>query len=269
MLQGGRPRWTLLALVLLLHAAFVLVVQQALQVPPVAPVPRTEALQARFVPFRLLPPPPVPLPPPPPPRTPPPQAPPRSALSVHMADTRAPAAAPLVDRTGQPLLPAPAASSGAVPDYVQRLPQGDPQIMRNVDPVRYKATRFEQYFPPVDETAGGAVVRHVVDAVVKSADVDLPRGIHLECTTVLGIPTPNCRMPPAKPSAKDGDERLSMAPARPLAADPHAPPAPTLAACIALYRAGKPLQDGCPTDTPARAVDAELQQRARDADRQR
>ena len=69
-------------------------------------------------------------------------------------------------------------------------------------------------------------------------------------------------MPPAPPSAKGGDARLSMAPAKPLAVDPHAPPPPSVAACIALYRAGKPLVWGCPADTPNRAVDDELHQRA-------
>ena len=39
------------------------------------------------------------------------------------------------------------------------------------------------------------------------------------------------------------------------AVDPHAPPPPSVAACIALYRAGKPLAWGCPADTPNRAVE--------------
>jgi len=33
-------------------------------------------------------------------------------------------------------------------------------------------------------------------------------------------------------------------------------------ACIAMYRAGKPLAYGCPVDTPDRAVDAELREHA-------
>ena len=50
-----------------------------------------------------------------------------------------------------------------------------------------------------------------------------------------------------------------MAPA-PLAADPHAKPPPSLETCIAAYRAQGPLPYGCPVDTPARAVDAEVRE---------
>ena len=263
----ARPRWWLLGVVLLLHALFVLVVYQALQVS--APLPRQppSALQARFVPLLLTPspavaPPPVSLPD----RRPPPHASPaHTAHAVHTAPSAQVSAAPamtLYDHDGQIALPAHAASVGPTPDYVQRLPQGDPRIMHNVDPVPYHATRFEKYFPPPDESAGGALVRRVTQALIKSKDVDLPHGVHLKCKTVLGIPTPNCAMPPAPPSAKDGDERLSMAPAQPLATDPRAAPPPSVAACIAMYRAGKPLASGCPTDTPNRAVDDELRQRA-------
>ncbi|MHB1271965.1 MAG: hypothetical protein ACYCZD_04200 [Rhodanobacter sp.] len=74
-------------------------------------------------------------------------------------------------------------------------------------------------------------------------------------------PAPAMRPPPAPPSAKEGDERLSMAPARPLAIDPHAPAPPGVEACIAMYRAGQPLAPGCPVDTPDRSVDAELRTR--------
>ncbi|MGC1547062.1 MAG: hypothetical protein WA777_00885, partial [Rhodanobacter sp.] len=77
----------------------------------------------------------------------------------------------------------------------------------------------------------------------------------------LGIPTPECGMPPAAPPSTDGDERLNMA-STPLAADPHAPKPPSVEECIAVYRANKPLPYGCPVDTPTRAVDAELRERA-------
>ena len=157
------------------------------------------------------------------------------------------------------------ATRSAVPGYVQRKPQDDSGIMQHTDPVPYQATRFEEYFPPPDETAGGAAVRHVIDKVVKSTDVDLPHGVHLKCTTIFGIPIPNCINPPAPPSAKDGDERLSMAPAQPLGGAAHAPKPPSEKACIAIYRRGKPLPWGCPIDTPNRAVDAELRARAQGA----
>ena len=47
--------------------------------------------------------------------------------------------------TARPLLPASAASA-ATPGYVQRMPQGDTQVMQHADPVKYQATRFDQYF---------------------------------------------------------------------------------------------------------------------------
>lgn len=133
--------------------------------------------------------------------------------------------------------------------------------MRGYDPLHYRATPFEPYFPPLDESAGGAAVRGVVNTVIKTREIDLPRGIHLQCTTVLGIPTPDCKIPPPPPSPKAGDERLSMAPAGAMSVAPGQPPAPSLATCIKIYRAGKPLPWGCPVDTPVRAVDAELKER--------
>lgn len=256
----ARPRWWLLLVVVAVHLVFLLVARQALQTAAPAQLPVAPALQARFVAIQLTP---RPVPPPPAHRpTPHPHTvvePPR--LDVRPAAVVAPPPVVLRDRDGQVLLPAPAASTGTTPDYVQHLPQGDTRIMHNVDPIRYRATRFEKYFPPPDETAGGALVRHVGEALIKTRDVDLPRGVHLKCKTLLGIPMFDCAMPPPPPSAKDGDARLSMAPAKPLATDPHAAPPPSVAACIAMYRAGKPLAWGCPADTPNRAVDDELHQR--------
>jgi len=247
---------------LLLHALFMLTIWQEMR-PPVtaaaAPERPDDVLQVRFIASAPLP----ATPPPPLPALPPrvllkrPVPPAKDAMTLQLP-TPAPAATPLLyDRDGLPRLPA-AAASTAVPGYVQRMPAGDPRIMQHTSPVPYKATRFEQYFPPPGESLGGAVLRHVVEAVVKSTDVDLPRGVHLKCTTLLGVPIPNCINPPAPPSKKDGDERLSMAPAKPLAVDPHAPPPPSVAACIAMYRANQPLAWGCPVDTPNRSVDAQL-----------
>ena len=257
----ARPRWWLLGLVVLLHVLFALVLRQALQMSAPVRLERPQALQARFVPILLVP---SPAPALPPVRLPERHAPPRAPVGHTAPSAQVTATPPLAlyDHDGRALLPAPTASVGATPDYVQRLPSGDARIMHDTDPVHYQSTRFEKYFPPPGESTGGALVRHVTEALIKSRDIDLPHGVHLKCKTVLGIPTPNCSMPPAPPSAKDGDERLSMAPAKPLAKDPHAVPPPTVAACIAMYRAGKPLESGCPTDTPNRAVDDELRQRA-------
>lgn len=261
----ARPRWWLLAAVIALHVLFLLVARRALltTMPPrVADVP---ALQARFVPILLTPqaPPPPPIVLPERPATRDRRTPvERPQRAPRVAEDTPPAASSISERPVSVLLPAHSASTTATPDYVQRLPQGDTRIMRHVDPVPYTPTRFEKYFPPADESAGGALVRRVGEKLIKTKDVDLPRGVHLKCKTLLGIPTFDCMMPPPPPSAKDGDERLNMAPAAPLARDPKAAPPPSVAACIALYRAGKPLVWGCPVDTPNRAVDEELRQRA-------
>ena len=274
-LRGRKPPpdrrqwWLALTVVVLLHGLFMLLIWQEMRPSTVSSVVHLrldQSMQLRFVasaPAATVKPAPAMRPAPPPPepaiRTHEPAAP--DAMTVQLPVPRPPPRAlRLYDRDGQPLLPAQAASA-PTPEAGSPALAGDTRIMRHTDPVKYRATRFEQYFPPPGETLGGAAVRHVVEAVVKSTAVDLPRGIHLKCTTVLGIPIPNCINPPAPPSAKDGDERLSMAPARPLAIDPHAPAAPGVAACIAMYRAGQPLAPGCPVDTPNRSVDAELRAR--------
>jgi hypothetical protein len=272
----SRRTWLVMIVVVLLHVLFVVALWHIMRpqsgravAEPVEPV-----LRVRFIsraPTASVKPPPTP-PAPPAMRRPPvvtthePVA--KDAMRLQPLPVAPVAATPpkLFDKQGQALLPA-AATSSVVPGYVQHKPHDDSGIMQHTDPVKYKATRFDQYFPPSDETAGGAAVRHVVDTVVKSTDVDLPGGVHLKCTTILGIPIPNCINPPAPPSAKDGDERLSMAPAQPLDGAAHAPKPPSEKACIAMYRAGKPLAWGCPVDTPNRSVDAELRQRAQGASR--
>jgi hypothetical protein len=269
-----RQRWLAIVVALLLHALFVVAIWYGMRPRPTPmAVARTdEVLRIRFItrsPIPVVEPPPAQERPPPTklrvrPRLPEPVA--KEAMTLQLPSPKPTTAARLYDEHGQPLLPA-AATSAPVPGYVQNLPQGDARIMQHTDPIKYKATRFEKYFPPPDETAGGAVVRHVVDAVLKSKDVDLPHGVHLKCMTLLGIPTPNCINPPAPPSAKDGDERLSMAPAKSLDGETHAPQPPGVEACIAMYRAGKPLESGCPIDTPNRSVDAELRERAAGAAR--
>ena len=278
--RGREPaperRWQRLALVLamLLHAVFVVAIWYAMRPPAATALTQLqpdEVLQVRFItrtPNAPAAPPPRQAPPPPKSRALPRRVEPvaKDAMTLQLPTPKPADAVHLYDEHGQPLLPA-AAASAPEPGYVQRLPQGDARVMQHPDPIKYKATRFEQYFSPPGETAGGAAVRHVVDAVLKSKDVDLPGGVHLKCMTVLGIPIPNCINPPAPPSAKDGDERLSMAPATPLDGAAHAPEKPAVEACIAMYRAGKPLAWGCPVDTPNRAVDVELRDRAAGAAR--
>jgi hypothetical protein len=269
----GRISWPVLLAAILLHGLILWAVWMAMRPSQLMPPTqrREQVLQVRFIntPRVVAPPPALAAPPPLPQQhlpapaaKPPARKPTPPAAITHAPPSSTGTALQLYGRTGAARLPASATSSTtvAVPGYVQRMPQGDTRIMRHTSPIPYKPTRFEQYFPPPGETLGGALVRHVVQAVVKSTDVDLPKGVHLKCTTVLGVPIPNCINPPAPPSKKDGDERLSMAPAKPLAVDPHALPPPGVAACIAMYRAGKPLAWGCPVDTPDRSVDQELRE---------
>lgn len=262
--------WLALAVAALLHGLFMLVIWHEMRpdasaLASMAQAPE-QAMQVRFIAHATpaaASPPPLPSVPSPVrarPRPKPVEPPARDALSVQLP-TPTPAPAPLYDRDGQPRLPAVAAST-AVPDYVQPLPQGDARIMRHSTPLPYQATRFDN-----DWGHGGNAVDHalqkLVDKTTVKKTIRLPRGVRIHCAISFAMLAGGCGGdPPPPPSAKDGDERLSMAPARPLAVDPQAAKPPTLAACIAMYRAGKPLAWGCPIDTPNRAIDDEQSHRA-------
>ncbi|MEY2116148.1 MULTISPECIES: hypothetical protein [Rhodanobacter] len=269
--RDRRAHWLALLVAGLLHVLFVLVVWQQMRPPtiPAAAPAQAEVLQVRFImrasPTATAPPPPAPVAPSRP------RLPPRSyeppAKGTMTLQAPAPAAAPrLYDEQGQPLLPAAAASAPA-PDYVQRLPQGDPRVMQHRSAVTYQATRFEK-----DWSSGGnafdSALQKLVDNTTVRKTVNLPGGVRIHCGVSLAMLAGGCGGdPPPPPSAKSGDERLSMAPAKPLAGDAHAPTKPSEEACIAMYRAGKPLAWGCPVDTANRAVDAELRERAAGAAR--
>lgn len=236
---------------------------------PMTPVTQATAdvLQIRFFPVTK------PAPPKPPPvAAPPPRAiahsapparrhaepPAQQALNVSLP-TPAPVARPhLFDRNGQPILPA-AASTAPVPEYVQRMPQGDTAIMRHDSPVKYKATRFAKDWGNGTTNAIDNVLQKAVDKTTVKHTFHLPGGIRVHCAVSLAMLAGGCGGdPPPPPSKKDGDERLNMAPT-PLVPGTKMPH-PPLSECIALYRADKPLIDGCPVDTPARAVDEEMRE---------
>jgi hypothetical protein len=131
-------------------------------------------------------------------------------------------------------------------------PADDRQIMQHdSNRMQYKATRFEKYFPPPNETAGGAVGRHVGDAIKAIAKSICDPKKSSTASNLL------CGVPPLPPSPKDGDERLNLPPP-PLADDPNPPTPPPLSSCIAEYKADKPLSDGCPLNTPDLAFKAEM-----------
>lgn len=278
--RDRRRLWWALATVLLLHLIFAAFTWHEMQVNAsrqARQIYADNALQVRLIPAahpQTLPDLPVPpaLPPPSRPVSPhavrpaPVREPPaKNAMTVSMptpqpAPATEPASKPaltLFDKNGQPILAPAAASTAPAPEYVQRKPEGDTQVMDHRNPIKVQNTRFDKYFPPANESLGGTAVRKVVEKVTKPHDVRLPGGIHLKCTFLTG-----CQDPPPKPSAKSGDERLSMAPASPLADVPDAPKPPSESECIAIYRAGKALPQGCPIDTPTRSVDAELREHA-------
>ncbi|MEO9078999.1 MAG: hypothetical protein ABI268_06760 [Rhodanobacter sp.] len=133
-------------------------------------------------------------------------------------------------------------------------PADDRQIMQHdSNRLHYKATRFEKYFPPPNETAGGAVGRHIGDALKEIAKS--------MCDPTKSSTSSNllCSVPPIPPSPKDGDERLNLPPA-PLVDDPHPANQPPLSTCIAEYKNTKPLSYGCPLNTPDLAFKAEMRE---------
>ena len=268
-----RRVWLALAVVVLLHILFAAMTWWAM-LPPAPARDRpsaaaTDVLEVRFI-AAVAPaaktPPPVPLPPlptaPRPLRRVAARPASNNALSVQLPAPAASVARPprLFDSAGMPILPA-VASSAPVPDYVQRMPQGDTRIMRHTNPVKYRPTRFAQDWNQGGDSSIDDALQKLVDKTTVKHTFNLGRGIHLHCGISLAALAGGCGGdPPSPPSRKDGDERLDMPPPKPLAPDPNASRPPTLSACIALYRAGKPLADGCPSDTPLRAVDQELRE---------
>lgn len=268
------------ALVLVLHGLFAAALWQLARPVPRAAVASADearagqALQVRFIPRapatapradREVPPVSTPAPPRRVREAPRPDAMQVAAPAPSPALSAAPpaVAVQLFDADGMARLPAaPATAAPApAPGYVQRRPDGDMQVMSHATPIPPRTTRFEAYFPPPGENAAQAGLRKAVQALQGKGPaektVNLPRGIHLRCKTLLGVPTPFCGLPPAPPPPNDGDARLNL-PSAPLAKDPHPPAPPSLATCIAAWRSEGPLPYGCPVDTPARAVDAEI-----------
>lgn len=119
--------------------------------------------------------------------------------------------------------------------------------------MHYKATRFEKYFPPPNETAGGAVGRHIGDAIKAIANSVCDPAKRSTASNLL------CGVPPPPPSPIEGDKRLNLPPPS-LVGDPHPVKPLPLATCIAEYNATKPLSYGCPINTPELAFKAEMRE---------
>ena len=176
----------------------------------------------------------------------------REATPVPAASVAMPAAASVFAKDGSVRLAptAPTTYATTSPRPAPAKPADDRQIMQHdYNQMHTKTTRFEKYFPPPNETAGGAVGRHVGDAIKKIADSI--------CDPKRPGFNPLCGTPPIPPSPKEGDERLSL-PSASLADDPNPPKPPPLSTCIAEYNDTKPLSYGCPLNTPDLAFKAEM-----------
>ncbi len=150
------------------------------------------------------------------------------------------------------LAPAPTDTSAATSAEAKPTkPADDRQIMQHdSNRMHYKATRFEKYFPPPNETAGGAVGRHIGDAIHEIAKSLCDPDKSSTASDML------CGVPPPRPSPKNADERLNL-PAASLVGDPPPVTVP-LETCIAEYNDEKPLSRGCPVNTPDLAFQAEM-----------
>jgi hypothetical protein len=273
-------------LTILVHALLVLFVSYEMmprvEPPRVFHISDADVLQVRLMDapapppaaVAVEPPPPPPLPKilspeatrPMPPRPPPPrEAPARDAMTATVqAPAPATSSAPppplhLFGSDGRVIVPTATPGNGAVPDYVQNKPTGDSQVMDHRSQVTYTETRFDKDWAPKGETAFDSAVRRAVDttSVKKTFGIG---GSRFNCATVLFVLPVGCSgEAPPKGAMKDGDERLSMAPANPLvkdlSPDPNRPAPPSEAECVAIFREDKPLPQGCPTDIPIKAMD--------------
>jgi hypothetical protein len=277
--RDHRHLWVALTIAALLHVLFLTVVwyEMKLGMPPHRPQltlsPVDNAIQVRFITrsasaaHAVAPVAPVPPPPPLPRPSREPVA--KNAMTLHMpgpapVPTTAPPPQPapaasvaprLFDRTGRIILPANASSAPAAPepDYVQRGPQGDTQIMHDRDPIKYKPTALDPYWRKSTNAVDDALHK-LVEKTTVTKTIQLPKGIRIHCGISIAALSAGCGGdPPPPPPSNDGDERLNMAPTS-LLKNSTAPAKPDVATCIAVYKSGKPLPNGCPVDTPARAA---------------
>lgn len=281
----NRVRFILaLAAVLVFHVLLILVIRYEMeprvQVGFFVPQDKADVLEVRFI-EPTVPAPAVEAPPPPPVNEPPPKVrspeatrpepPPKKKREAPPSADTAPAATPsdarpapnLFGTDGSIALP----KSGANPagsDYTPPRPTDNTSVMSHKTTVTYTQTRFEKDWAPRDENVVSQGMRRVIEKTTVKKTIDLGNGTRVNCSTVLFVLPVGCGgEDPSKAAHKDGDTRLNMANA-PLVKDlPGAPPQRTEAECIAAYRADERVKEGCPTDTPLKAMDQENAERAR------
>jgi hypothetical protein len=268
--QSLNPRGSVLvlAVVLALHAFFALMLWNAMR--PL-PVDREQPLSVRLIdvatPAKQLPMPTAPVMasrPPAPPEKPKPTEKPHKAL----INTSATAPAPTPVATGsKPDASQIFSADGSIrlpPEHIQysantpsevktSKPKNDRQILEHTDFTHYQPTRFNKYFPPPNETLGGAVGRHVDDAIKEIAKTMCDPEKRSTATNLL------CGAPPLPPDPKDTDERLNLPPAALAGGGTPAKPVPLLT-CIDEYGQGKGLSQGCPVNTPDIIFQAQMRE---------
>lgn len=177
-----------------------------------------------------------------------------AAAPVPAASVATPAAISLFAKDGTARLP-PALTDIPVAPSVEAKPAkpaDDRQIMQHdINPMHFKPTRFDKYFPPPNETAGGAVGRHIGDAIQAITKSICDPTKRSTASNLL------CGVPPTPPSPMDRDERLNLPPPS-LVGDSHPIKPLPLSTCIAEYSNDKPLSYGCPVNTPDLAFQAEM-----------
>lgn len=192
-----------------------------------------------------------------------PAARPGTAAPAHTAAPVDGAHPALFNTDGTVAMPATGPGS-AKSDYTPPHPTDDTGIMSHKTTITVTQTRFEKDWAPRDENVLSKGMRRAIETTTVKKTVDLGHGTRVNCATVFFVIPVGCGgEDPSKASKKDGDKRLSM-PATPLVKDlPDQPPAKSEAECIAAYRKDERVADGCPTDTPLKAMDQENAERTR------
>lgn len=135
----------------------------------------------------------------------------------------------------------------------KRRPKDDSQIMEHTDFTHYQPTRFNKYFPPPNETLGGAVGRHIDNVIKEIAKTMCDPEKRSTATNLL------CGAPPLPPDPKDTDERLNLPPPALAGGGTPAKPVP-LSICIDEYSEGKGLSQGCPINTAEIIFQAQMRE---------
>jgi hypothetical protein len=258
-----------LAVVLALHVLFTLMIYDAMRPPP-AQV-REQWLSVRLIHVVT---PPNPLPPPAAPVMVPlasaPPAKPKPTEKPHKEVVEAPTPKPASAPTPSGNEPdtsqifSPDGSVRLPPEHIQysattsseakaSKPKDDSQIMEHTDFTHYKPTRFNKYFPPPNETLGGAVGRHIDDAIKEIAKSMCDPEKRSTATNLL------CGAPPLPPDPKNTDERLNLPSASLAGGGTPAKPV-SLSTCIDEYGEGKGLSQGCPVNTAEIIFQAQMRE---------